>query len=166
MEQSIIDMLLVIDAETILSVYPPGTADNPTSIDQPLIFMMVRTDAVVFGQASKELKIKAQTEDVLRWRQSTASSNSIYSGLLYKFLCLKGDKLISPPNPILVTVQTPLPNPANPTVPGIQTIQNYFWQSTVLAAGSLTYAFYFMIVDRHNNVKGYYYWDPFITITA
>ena len=56
------------------------------------------------------------------------------------------------------------PDPADPVHPKAQTISDYFWESTVLAAGSVTYAFNFMIVGRDGAVKGYYFWDPFITI--
>jgi nematocidal protein AidA len=163
--QQIIDVLLVIDAQTIVGSYPPGTAANPTSIDRPLIFMMVKTADVLFGQASKELKIKAQTLDEMRWRETTLSLNSAYFGLIYGFFALRGQDLLSTPSPLLAEVKTPLPNPQDPTHPTTQSIKNYFWSTTILKPGEATYAFNFMILDRHNAVQGYYFWDPFISIT-
>ena len=164
-EQSIIDMLLVVDAETILASYPAGTPQQPQSIDLPLIYMTVRQGNAVYGQATKELKIKARSLDVLRWRETTLSLNSAYFGLLYRFCTIKGADLLSTPAALLAEVQTPLPDPLDPLHPRTQTIKSYFWSSTVLGSGSVTYAFYFMILDRDSNVKGYYYWDPFITIS-
>jgi nematocidal protein AidA len=164
-EQSIIDLLLVVDAETLLATYPAGTPDQPVSVDQPLIYMMVRQGDAVYGEGTKELKIKARTLDVLRWRSTTLALDGGYSSLLYRFFTLKGADLLSPPVPLLAEVKAPLPNPAAPLAPATQTIQSYFWTSTVLASGSVTYAFYFMIVGRDGDVRGYFYWDPFITIS-
>jgi nematocidal protein AidA len=165
-EQSIIDILIAIDAETIIASYPSGTAATPTSIDTPLIYMMVAQDDAVFGEGSKELKIRAKTLDVIRWRETTLALNGNYYGILYKFFALKGGELLSPPEPLMAAVQTPLPDPDDPLHPKIQTVNSYFWSTTVLMAGSTTYAFNFMVLDRSNNVLGYYFWDPFITISA
>ena len=47
--QQIIDILMVIDADTIVAGYPPGTAAQPTSIDKPLIWLVVNQGNAVFG---------------------------------------------------------------------------------------------------------------------
>ena len=164
--QSIIDILFAIDAETLVKDYPPGTAESPTSVDKPLIYLLVRSGNAVFGQASKELKINARTLDVIRWRETTLSLNSAYYGLLYKFFALRGDNLLSSPVPLVAEVQSPLPDPSNPTKPKTQTLHNYFWTSTVLKPGEVTYAFNFMVLDRDDNIHGYYFWDPFIAIKS
>lgn len=162
---SIIDVLIAVDADTLVGRYPPGTADAPTMVDQPLIYMMVRQANGDFGQASKELKILASTEDVIRWRATSLSLNGDYSAIFYQFFALRGDDLISPPTPLLATVKTPLPNPAAPLQPGSQTIRSYFWETTVLQPGETTYAFRFMICGRGGAPAGYFAWDPFIKIS-
>jgi len=58
----------------------------------------------------------------------------------------------------------PLPNPQNPLHPDRQTIQNYFFQTTVENPGDVTYHFNFMLLKRDGTVQGYYYWDPYIHI--
>lgn len=162
----IIDILIAVDGETMSNTLAPGTADKPTAVPDPLIFMIVKNDEAVFGQASKELKIKAATEDVIRWRGTSLSLNSNYEVLLYKYLVLRGEALLSPPTPLIVEVTTPLPNPSAPTKPKSQTRKHHFWQATVLSPGEVTYAFYMMILDRNSTVLGYYYWDPFISISV
>ena len=162
---SIIDVLIVIDADTLIADYPGGTPANPMSVDQKLIYMMVRQDNGVFGEGTKELKIRAQTEDQLRWRETTTTLNSVYFGLMYKFFTLRGSELLSAPEALVATVKTPLPDPDNPLVPRTQEIKSYFWAATILQPGKTTYAFQFAILDRHNNPLGYYTWDPFISIT-
>lgn len=162
---SIIDLLIAIDAETLVASYPAGTAASPTSVEQPLIFMMVRQANAVFGEASKELKIRAQTEDQVRWRETTTTLNSSYFALMYKFFALRGTDLLSAPEPLVATVKVPLPDPANPLQPRTQEIKSYFWSSTILQPGETTYAFQFAVLDRHNTALGYYLWDPFIKIS-
>ncbi len=162
---SIIDILIVIDAEGLVADYPPGTAASPTMIDKPLIYMMVRQGNADFGEGTDELKITARTEDTIRWREATLSLNGDYVAMLYDFFALRGADLISKPEPLVATVKAPLPNPANPLQPGTQAISNYFWTSTVLSPGETTYAFRFAVMDRHGAVQGYFAWDPFIKIS-
>jgi hypothetical protein len=127
--------------------------------------MITKQADALSGNAGNELQIAAQTLDIIRWRETTLSLNAAYTSILYKFVAASGGNLISPPAPLEVEVKTPLPNPANPTQPGSQTIKSYFWNTTVLDPGDVTYHFSFMIVDRGGNVQGYYWWDPFIHIT-
>ncbi len=164
-EETIIDVLIAVDAETLVASLPAGTEKAPTPVTDESIYMLVRSDDAVFGQASKELKLNARTEDVIRWRMTSLSFNAGYFGLMYSFLPVSGSSLISTPQPLLAQVKAPLPDPANPAVPKTQVIQTYFWSCTVLAAGEVTYAFRFMICDRAGKVCGYYDWDPFISIT-
>lgn len=165
--EEIIDVLVAVDADTIISKYGTNTdANNPVQItDSSLIFMITKQADAVSGNAGNELKIGAKTLDTIRWRETSLSLNAAYSALLYKFVASSGGDLISPPIPLLVEVKTPLPDPSNPTTPKTQTIESYFWNSTVLKAGSVTYHFNFMILDRTGAVQGYCWWDPFIRIT-
>jgi hypothetical protein len=163
---AIVDVLIIIDAETLLAAYPAGTAAHPTSVDQPLIQLVVRQANGVFGEGTKELKLTAETEDVIRWRETTTSLDGRYTGMLYKFFALRGAALISPPQPLVATVRTPLPDPADPLHPTSQTIASYFWTTTVLSPGETTYAFQFAVMDRAGHALGYFSWDPFIKITT
>jgi hypothetical protein len=163
--QGIVDILMVIDAETLVKNYPKGTAENPTVVPAPLIYLIADSKYVAFGQATKELKIAIKTLDEIRWRSTTLSLESIYCSLLYKFELVHGEPIISTPTALLADVQVPLPDMHNPLHPRIQEIKNYFWSSTALNSGEMTYTFYFMILDRDNTPLGYYFWDPFIKIT-
>ncbi len=167
-QEEIIQVLIAIDAETIIATLGTNSdPNNPVQVtDASLIWMITKNADVVTGNAGNELNIKAETEDVIRWRESTLSLNSDYTALLYKFDQTGGDPdLISPPDPLLAKVKVPLPNSANPLQPGSQEIESYFWETTVLNPGTVTYHFMFMIVGRDGTVAGYYWWDPFITIS-
>lgn len=163
--EKIVDILMVLDAETLVQSYPGGTADSPNVVPAPLIYLITDSAYVDFGQASKELKISINSLDEIRWRSTTTSLNCDYFSLLYQFKLVQGDNIISPPVSVLTKVATPLPDPSKPTQPKTQTIQNYFWTSTALAQGEATYTFYFIILDRNNSPLGYYFWDPFIKIS-
>lgn len=163
--QSIVDILMVVDAETLIQQYPAGTADNPTVVPAPLIYLIADSKYVDFGQASKELKIAISSLDEIRWRSTTASLNSNYFCMLYDFKLMDGTPIMSTPTPLLSEVEVPLPNMDNPLAPKTQTVENYFWNATALSQGEITYTFYFMILDRNNTPLGYYFWDPFIKIS-
>lgn len=158
-----IDIQMTFDAVTILDTYKGNSdPDNPVGISANLVYMVTNQGNVVTGEGGGELNVSAQTDDTLRWRE--AALNPEYSVLLYAFTPATG--LISPPQSLQSTITVPVPNPGNPLQPGRQTIQDYFWQATVLNPGTLTYHFSFMIVARSGAELGYYAWDPFITITS
>jgi hypothetical protein len=161
----IIDLILVVDAETLLADYPAGTSQQPVSVDRPSIFLMVRQANTVFGQASKELKVRARTGDILRWRAASLSLNCDLTVALYDFFTLRGANLFSAADDMVATVAEPLPDPADPLHPRTQTVKNVFWQATLLEPGNATYAFRFMLLDRDCKPQGYYSWDPFLTVT-
>jgi len=167
-QEEIIQVLIAIDAETIATSLGTNTdPQNPAKVTDPtLIWMITKNADAVSGNAGNELNLKAETEDVIRWRETTLSLNSDYTALLYKFVQTAGDAdLLSPPQPLLAKAKVPLPNPSNPLQPGSQEIESYFWETTVLNPGSVTYNFYFMVVGRDGTVVGYYSWDPYITIS-
>lgn len=163
--QSIIDILIAVDGETLAEKYPGGTPEKPNVVADPLIFLIADSPYVSFGQASKELKISVKTLDAIRWRSTTLSLNSAYFCLLYDFKLVSGGNIISTPEPLLAEVTAPLPDPSSPLSFTTQKIWNYFWNSSAVSKGEATYTFYFMILDRENNPLGYYYWDPFIQIS-
>lgn len=163
----IIDILMAVDADTIVSRYGAGTAATPASIDESMIYLIVRGDQGMFGQGTGELKVAARTLDTLRWRETSLTLNATYSAILYLYQVKGGQTdILSTPEPVVAEVNTPLPNPGDLLHPSTQTVNNYFWTAQAVAPGEVTYTFSFMIVDRDNVVQGYYSWDPFIQVTA
>jgi len=163
----IIDILMAVDADTIISSYPPGTPSKPTPIDETMIYLIVRQENGVFGEGTGELKVTARTLDTLRWQETSLSVNATYSAILYKYAPVGGKQnILSTPYPVVAEVKTPLPVPGNLLHPATQTINSYFWSAQAIAEGEITYAFNFMLTDRDNIVQGYYSWDPFIQVTA
>lgn len=170
MSENIIDVLASIDAETIAATYGKNNTDpnHPRQVDQKYIHMVVKDASALKGQGGGELEIQAFTLDEIRWRSTSLTLEGSYDVLFYGFVATEGAKLISKPEPRLVTVKSLLPDPDNPLKPTIQTTQNYFWECTVEQQGEVTYHLQFMIYERSSgnlNLVGYYWWDPFIKIT-
>lgn len=168
MDEEIIQVLIAVDCETILATLGKNTNPNaPVQVTDPnLIWMITKQVDAVSGNAGNELNIKAQTLDVIRWRETSLSLDSAYFAMLYQFVNASGGAdLISTPTPMLATVKVPSPDPEKPLQPGLQDVKTYFWECTVTNPGSLTYHFNFMILGRDGSVAGYYWWDPFITIS-
>jgi len=163
----IIDILMAVDADTIVTSYRPGASTSPISIDESMIYLIVRRDNGGFGQGTGELKVVARTLDTLRWRETSLAANATYSAVLYRYQPAGGKPdILSTPESVVAEVNTPLPSPGDPLHPSMQTIRNYFWTAQAISPGEVTYAFQFMIIDRCNVVQGYYSWDPFIQVTA
>lgn len=164
----VIDVLIVVDTETVLAKYGAGgSVGHPYSVDERLIWAVAKKDSVVFANATGELKLRAQTEDIIRWRATGLSLNSEDSVILYAFAVKKqsGPGLIRKPRANLVELKTPLPQENDPAKPAMQTVQDYFWQTTVQRSGHEIYTFNFMIVHRDGTVRGHFTWDPTITIS-
>ncbi|MEW1847670.1 inclusion body family protein [Nonomuraea angiospora] len=161
-----INVLIAIDAETILERFGKNTdPDRPTSIPDSsnLIYMTTRQNQLGSTPGS-ELTVNASPMDIIRWRETTLSLNSEYTGILYRFNTLAGKDLISAPAPRSVVLSEPQPNGQDPLNPTTQKISSYYWECEVLDTGTVTYNFSFMILNRKGEKQGYYCWDPFINI--
>ncbi|MER6002857.1 inclusion body family protein [Nonomuraea angiospora] len=161
-----INVLIAIDAETILGRFGKNTDPNgPTSIPDSsnLIYMTTRQNQLG-GAPGSELTINAAPMDIIRWRETTLSLNSEYTGILYRFNTLAGQDLISTPVPRSVMLSEPQPNSQDPLNPTTQKINSYYWECEVLDTGTVTYNFSFMILNHKGEKQGYYCWDPFINI--
>jgi hypothetical protein len=160
-----IDVLIAFDTETIVKVYGPNQDPNsPRSVNPSLIYMIVRKSNALSGQANGNLNIKAQVDDVIRWCETSLSLSADSNAILYKYIPLYGRDLISEAVPCISDFEVPLPNPDDPLHPTMRKTKSYYWSSIVKKEGSVIYTFRFMILDRDENIVGYYYWDPYITI--
>jgi nematocidal protein AidA len=163
----IINILIAIDTETIIKAYGPNQdLNNPRSICSNLIRMIVRQGNVLSEQASGELNVQAQVDDIIQWRETSLSLSDDSNAVLYKYMPIFGGELISEVVAHKIDLMIPLPNPKDPLNPKIQKRTSHFWSSVVKGQGSVIYTFRFFIMDRNKKIVGYYSWDPYITIKA
>ncbi|MGK5531804.1 inclusion body family protein [Streptomyces sp. URMC 129] len=166
----ITNVLIAFDAATIVEKYPNASKDpaNPTGIlpndVRDYIYMTVKRDKII-GNPGGELNFQAKVGDVIRWRETTFSLNFDYSALLYRYM--SNDKLITDPRPVVTEKDLPYPDPDAPLGSPkylTQTIKSHYWSAEVKKKGVVTYDFFFQILDG-NDLKGYFRWDPKITIS-
>ncbi|PTL80271.1 AidA/PixA family protein [Vitiosangium sp. GDMCC 1.1324] len=171
-----IDILTVIDAKSIVSDYSPNqsTSGSPISLGNranQYVFMLVKRSEAANGiEAIPELNVAAQTGDILRWRTSSLTMNTGYSTLLYQMRLQNngspGNELITIPAPYEGSIKIPKPAPdGNGVSIGSQPYKDFYFQSTAQRPGKVTYQLYFMLADNQGKPFGYFYWDPFVTIT-
>jgi len=160
-----IDIQVTFDADSILKhdTTPSTNPNEPRSVNSKYVFMVVADDEAVSGNGGSTLTVKAETDDTIRWRETTPGVD--YSTILYAFKATTGEELITTPQPVTSEVTVPLPNKDNLTEPGRQKIKDFFWNCIAQTPGNVIYHFNFMIVSRSGKIKGYYYWDPYINIT-
>ncbi|MDQ0749976.1 hypothetical protein QF034_004207 [Streptomyces africanus] len=163
-----LNVLISFDAATIVERNPNASRnpDTPTQVDPRLIYMTTRQDHIV-GTSGAELNLRAEPGDSVKWRETTLSLGSDYKALLYRYVSSDSQyQLIKPPEIEVVSGIYPLPKEGTEGRPEFDTqrYQDHYWRTTVKQPGKVVYHFYFQILDRHRQLKGYFQWDPFITI--
>lgn len=157
-EGKIIDVLAVIDADTIVARYgenaDPG---DPAEIaEKDLVRVIVQTDNVGGGSPGSPL-IKVTAADVIRWRESSLSLNTDCSAVCYEVAATSATK----PEALVVTVDTPVADPEDPLAPEFQSIRSHLWDCMAEKTASVTYSLKFVIMDKKGRALGYYLWRPF-----
>ncbi|CAL9343940.1 hypothetical protein SUDANB171_00325 [Streptomyces sp. enrichment culture] len=163
-----LNVLIAFDAATIVERYPDASRnpDAPTQVDHSLIYMTTRHDHII-GTSGAELNLRAETGDSIRWRETTLSLSSDYKALLYRYVSSdSGHQLIRTPEIEVIDGVFPMPQEGTEGTPGFvtQNYQDHYWRTTVRKPGQVVYRFFFQILDRHRQLKGYFQWDPYITI--
>ncbi|PTL80270.1 inclusion body family protein [Vitiosangium sp. GDMCC 1.1324] len=170
--ENLIDILVVIDAESVMQQFTPSSdAGKPTSIgsNPNLIYMFVKWDEVISGDASSGLSVSVSPNNIIRWRGTSLALNTHYSVVLTACEFTQGQNLISSPAPITPSVSVPLPQlngnvvVTNPLP--LQNIQDFYFQSVALDTGKVTYTFSFAVTNNDGNVLGYFKWDPSLVVS-
>ncbi|KVU45840.1 hypothetical protein WK69_14930 [Burkholderia ubonensis] len=180
----ITDVLIAFDVENILKKLDGSpqsrSKNNPPSLGSNVnsVYMITTIADAVYGfgqgpyqgldegEAGSNLRIKAEVEDVIRWRTVSLTDQADYKCFLYRFKSY-GANLLSDVHYLTTNINQPYPLQGWPdnNLVGEEKRADYYAQATVLAPGTETYAFYVAIYDRHAQPKGYFYWDPYINIS-
>ncbi|MFC8420914.1 inclusion body family protein [Streptomyces sp. NPDC057236] len=163
-----LNVLIAFDAATIVERNPGASTnpDAPTYVDQSLIYMTTRQDHII-GTSGAELNLRAEPGDSVKWRETTLSLGSDYKALLYRYVSSDSDHvLIRTPEIEVVDGVYPMPQEGSEGTPAFTTqeYEDHYWRTTVKRTGKVVYHFFFQILDHHRNLRGYFQWDPFITI--
>lgn len=176
---STINIVVCIDAQTIVSSFSPGTYSNPTAIPHEYIYMVTQPQFVTSTNpttmATADLNISCNVGDNVRWSVATLYEEMAMYALPYQIETFAGTNVMSTPEPLLMQPTEPImtvPIPAaGPAYTG-QVQYDYVMQATILNnSGSAPdqYKFYFEVVEMNGQSNqlttvGYYCWDPTITV--
>ncbi|MDE1147627.1 MAG: AidA/PixA family protein [Azospirillaceae bacterium] len=173
----------VFDTATLVSNYGHSTdCSTPTGLPHPnsdpnfktWVYMLTNWNDQLSGQATGNLNIQATVNDLVNWRSTSLSSNTGDAAVIYKITTSTGG-VITPPMMIISNPSEPFP-PASmtgatswpcPCNTEEDTVVDFYWQSTVLKAGSTAYQVYFFIDTEDatgKKVRYFYWWDPTITV--
>lgn len=168
---NLINILTVIDVQSILSNYPNASSDptKPTSLPEtnPYAYLIADNSDVYAGQGTSALQIvvKKEAEDLItkiRWRACTLSMGTEYQCFFSNLILDAGKTLVSNPRECrFPTVKIPSIEPGN-----FVTVEDNFWECDVTSTGGeMVYNLVFGIVDKTGKPKGYYTWDPIVYIS-
>jgi nematocidal protein AidA len=174
---NIINVEMVFDTQTLLKKYGNISQDpqHPTGINHSDVYMVTEAKYVAdpATQATADLAIKAEVDDVIRWRGLSLSDNISQSAIPYKIQKFDGQQVTTVPVPSEATPWVPVPNQnpdksVDPLHYTAQKIPNYYLGCDVTDSGKEAYQVWFYIAEQVTgsqvNVLGYLYWDPSISV--
>lgn len=170
-----IDILIAIDAQTLVEKWPGHSPDNPHALGsfdsaKPYVFMIAKQSFVAPAKATSEggpeLTIRANSGDQIRWSITSPGAGLDNNLILYGFHS-SNTAALSPPLMMHISLNEYQPadtnNPTGARTPVLST--DYIWVTTVAEPNvTLTYNWRFMVVGRDNTIQGCYSWDPTIII--
>ncbi|MCK8500161.1 MULTISPECIES: AidA/PixA family protein [Myxococcus] len=169
------NVLIVVDAENLYLDYQgkfSTDSNHPVDLGEPTpyVYMFIRYDEMLSGQATDDLNIVVNTNNNIRWRITSLTGNTRFSVALNGCDILRGEGCITPPFLIEPTVTVPLPSVHGNqvTVDSKQTYQDAYFQATAVnpTTTPVVYTFTFALANNDGNILSYFSWDPKITITA
>lgn len=160
------NVLLVVDAESVLSRYPQPSQDAaaPTSISDGLIFFTLGniSKEIVINDSKLTLPVEVGRNIHLRGRSISLIAE--HSVVIYRLTVTQSGALSDPHLEVHPNLTVPAPNPENPTVPASRKADDHFWVCTAKAAGVTQCELSFMLVNQQCEAVGYFSWQTKVEI--
>ncbi|WP_175952419.1 AidA/PixA family protein [Burkholderia sp. BCC0405] len=159
------DVLVIVDAVTLLSAYPEASRnpDAPTAIDGRHLYVVSPGDTAQLGHNDSRLFTGLSPGDQLHLRETALALRAEASVLFVRF-ALKDAGIVTPIEPEVRDAATPVPVADDLLHPSCQPMKDHYWRSDVLAAGATTCTADFAVFDRDGAVSGYFRWETSIEI--
>lgn len=168
-----IEIQVVIDTEQILK--KPGKASSDKNAPTPINYSnqyMIVTDGAIKGQGSATLNFKANVGDIVRLHGSSASNNFENEVLIYDMVPIEGSaRVLEDLRSQTYTKSGVTPHSHDSVLPEAIVDRKYwFLQGSIANRGTEKYWIRFALYQRDQNgeptLKGYYAWDPEITVNG
>lgn len=160
------NVLLIVDAESVLSRYPNPSLDAaaPTSIADGFIFFATGDNSKKIVTNDSKFTIRGDIDRELHVRARSVSLIAEHSIVMYA-LTADGDALSDPRLEVHTNLTVPAPNPDNPAEPGSKNADDHLWICTPKNSGTAHCHLSFMLVNQQCEAVGYFDWSTKIEIT-
>lgn len=178
----VINVAILVDAANLIAKLDsgqlsPGTENHPTFIGNSAadqyVYMVAKNGVVTnhHTQAKSSLTIEAKSGDSIKWNMMTFGQNAAYSAFVYKSeFNLRygtghiGIQHVGYENQV---IGVRIPEGENPTGP-LGRFKNTIYTTSADVTNidqTIQYSMTFQLVDEASGqVRGYFYWDPYIQI--
>ena len=166
--ESHVAVLVIVDAETLLSRYPHASlsSDTPTLVDGAHLYVLAARDIGPLGRNDGHLDLAGRPGVHLRIRGNALALRGEHIVLLHRMAQDNAD-VLSPFELVLREALTvPTPNADSLLEPGSQGINDHFWRSQVLAHGEAACDLDFIVLDKDCAILGYFRWRLQISISG
>lgn len=162
----IINMIVVLDVDRLMRDYPNPSQDqnHPTGIVHNYAYMVVSNNKEISGEGTGDLNFSAGVGDRVRVHGISEYANFEKSILIYNMDRFQGDQVFGEFTSTTYTKKTAKPSGPNVLPAEISNLDFWFFESNVKKTGTEGYYVKFAVyIDTV--LKGYFYWDPTITVT-
>ncbi|MHA3737610.1 AidA/PixA family protein [Pseudomonas sp. Eth.TT006] len=162
------NVLLIVDAESLLSHYPTPSQDpaNPTSITDGFIFFVSdnNSDKIVTNDSHTKILVRIGRD--INFRARSVSLIAEHSVVTYRMTVDNSGLLSVPQLQVHTELTVPAPNPEMPSVPGTRKADDHFWTSTPATPGTARCELGFMLVNQQCEVAGFFQWQAEVELTS
>jgi nematocidal protein AidA len=166
-----INVQITIDTQAVAAISNPSQNPTaPTGIGHDLGYMVATNTSVISGQGTGDLNFKAQLGDTVRFFATSGSNNFDDAVLAYGMPPFQGPTVLGRfDSKAFKGRQAIYPSDGPEVLPGTMAPQTFFfYQTDVVGVGTEGYMVQFALYTRDDDgqlkVRGYYQWDPTITV--
>ena len=167
-----INILIAIDTDAVKAIAPSQDPNKPTGIGHNMGYMVCTGTTINSGQGTGDLSFTALVGDTVRAFATSGSDNFEDSVLLYGMPKFSGAQVFGPFYYQNFTKSSVAPNSVSTVLPA-QIVDETFWfyQASVSIKGQEGFMVQFALYTRdpvtgQPVLKGYYAWDPTITVAG
>ncbi|MEN5314490.1 AidA/PixA family protein [Pseudomonas koreensis] len=162
------NVLLIVDAESLLSRYPTPSQDpeTPTDIDDGLIFFAMGGKSKEIVTNDSKTKVIVEMDRDIHFRARSVSLIAEHSVVAYRMTVDDSSIMSAPQLQVHMGLTVPAPNPESPSEPGSRKADDHFWTCTPKTPGTAQCELGFMLVNQQCEVMGFFQWQIGIELTS
>ncbi|MFJ2712451.1 AidA/PixA family protein [Pseudomonas sp. NPDC087346] len=160
------NILLIIDAESLLTHYPSPSQDaaKPTGISDGFIFFAAGNTSKEIVINDSKITLPVDIGQLIHLRGRTVSLITDHSAVIYGMTVDNSGILSNPALEVHTGLTVPAPNPQSPTEPSSHKADDHFWACTTKKPGTVKCELSFMLVNQQCEAVGYFHWTTEIVI--